>query len=114
MTHKEWLSKFDGISEQLLTVLADSDRLKKQVIGLLEENARLRLENQKLQELLADWQSPQPEKDNFSGKKHLEELYYAGFHICNGEYGKSHETNDGCLNCLELLYREIDETTTKF
>lgn len=115
MTNKELLGTFDDFSERLLTILADSDRLKRVVQHLVEENTRLRLENRQLQDLVVQLQEPQPaESANQSGKRHLEELYYAGFHICNGEYGKSHDTNEGCLNCLELLYREADETTEKF
>lgn len=108
MSKPELLTSLDGFSEHLLLALAQSDQLKQQVKVLIEENARLRLENRQLQELLSQLQSPQPEKSSQPehGRGHLEEIYMAGFHVCNDKYGQAHETNDGCLDCLELLYRD--------
>lgn len=106
MTNKELLGMFDGFSEELLTVLATSDRMKKQVQSLLEDNARLRLENRKLQDLLAQLQTPTVEKTGHTGKEHLELLYDEGFHVCNDFYGQSRGSNEDCLICMELLYRD--------
>ncbi|MGT2895075.1 initiation control protein YabA [Streptococcus entericus] len=107
MTNKELLQAFDGFSEELLTVLGTSERLKKQVQTVLEENARLRLENRQLQELLAQRQAPVVEKNTHNtGKEHLEQLYNEGFHVCNDFYGQSRGSREDCLICMELLYRD--------
>lgn len=107
MTNKELLGVFDDFSERLLMVLADSDRAKRLVQDLVEENARLRLENRKLQELL---EQPEPvqagSKPSQQGKEYLESIYDEGFHICNSDYGSARGTTEECLYCLELLYRD--------
>lgn len=109
MNKKEMLMIFDGLSEKLLLALSESEAVKKQVQELVEENARLRLENQKLQEMIAQLQ-PQPEATgrHKASKEHLEVIYNEGFHICNAFYGQSRESGDDCIFCMELLDREWD------
>lgn len=100
----ELLRLFDGVSEDLLGVLATSDRLKKQVQTLMEDNARLRLENQQLLDLVGQLSAPQQDKTNPGGKRHLEALYDEGFHVCNDFYGQTRGSEEDCLICMALLY----------
>lgn len=107
MTNKELLDLFDDFSERLLLVLADSDRVKQVVVGLLEENARLRLENRKLQELLLEPEPAPTGRTQQQGRHHLEAVYNEGFHVCNDFYGQARGSSEDCLICMELLYGDL-------
>lgn len=111
MTTKEMLAMFDGFSEGLLTVLADSERMKKQVLALMEENTRLRLENRQLQDVIQELEASKVaatsgDKPSHQGRKYLETIYDEGFHVCNDFYGQSRGNSEECGFCMELLYRD--------
>lgn len=107
MNKKEVLNSFDQLSDQLLTALSEGEVIKKQVQRVLEENARLRLENKRLQELLEQLQ-PSANQATLPevSTNHLELIYDEGFHICNDYYGESRETHLECLACLAFLYKD--------
>lgn len=106
MDKQELLDKMENLSQQLMVTLAELDAMKKQIQGVFEENARLRIENSQLTE-----QSGTPaevglgEKVLNQGKEHLEAIYNEGFHVCNDFYGQHRESNEDCFFCLGLLYR---------
>lgn len=103
---KDVLDMFEEVSEGLLTILADSERLKKQTIALMEENTRLRLENRQLQSLIQRLEDPKEETNSHEGRKYLETIYDEGFHICNYFYGETKGNKEDCGFCMELLYRD--------
>ncbi|WP_373760179.1 DNA replication initiation control protein YabA [Streptococcus ferus] len=105
MDKKELFDAFDGFSQNLLVTLAEIDSMKKQFQNLLEENASLRLENDKLRQRLNDVESPHKSGPS-AGKENLENIYEDGFHICTTFYGQRRENNEGCVFCMELLDRE--------
>lgn len=107
MKKNEVLALFDGLSENLLAALTDSEAIKRQVQTLVEENTRLRLENQKLQGIIAALEKPQELKgSDYAGREHLESIYDEGFHVCNDFYGQSRDNREDCAFCMALLYRE--------
>ena len=103
MDKKELFDVFNGFSENLIGTLSELDALKKEVQQVLEENARLRIENSRLRELLPD-HTEKSGRLSPQGKNHLEGIYREGFHICNDLYGQ--QRGDGeCIFCSMFLDR---------
>lgn len=106
MNKKELFDVFNGFSGNLIDTLSQLDNLKKEVQQVIEENARLRIENSQLRELLAQTVTPKKhDKPNHQAKDHLESIYEEGFHICNSFYGQQRDGGE-CFFCLELLDRK--------
>lgn len=104
MDKKNLFDTFDDFSQNLMVTLAEIDAMKGQFQQLLEENAALRLENNKLRQRL-DQMEPAT-KSSQSGRENLENIYEDGFHICTTFYGQRRGSDEGCFFCLELLDRE--------
>lgn len=100
------LSLFDDFSQNLMVTLADVEAIKKELDTLLEQNANLRLENEKLRQRLADLTQEEKQVKKVSNHQvdNLHTIYDDGFHVCNTYYG---QRRDGeCMFCDELLNRE--------
>ena len=102
MDKKDLFDVFDGFSQNLMETLAEAEAL--------EQNASLRLENDKLRDRLSHFsqmeESDPSSKAISSRKENLENIYEDGFHICTFFYGQRRENNEDCAFCMELLYRE--------
>ncbi|AXQ79764.1 DNA replication initiation control protein YabA [Streptococcus chenjunshii] len=106
MDKKKLFDAFDDFSQNLMVTLAEVEAMKKQVQELVKENTGLRLENTKLRERLNQMEPETVAKSSHQGKDHLESIYLDGFHVCNSFYGQRRENDEGCVFCMELLYRE--------
>ena len=106
MDKKGLFDAFDGFSQNLIINLSEIEAMKKQVQGMVEENAALRLENSKLRVRLSLLEQDPVIKPSKQGKKYIEGIYREGFHICNDYYGQRRENDEECMFCMEVLDRE--------
>lgn len=109
MANKTILNGFDELTDRLLASVTESERVKKQVQQLVEENIRLKLENRKLQELVYQLETERKEdlpSLSQKSKSYVEGIYNEGFHVCNSFYGQSRESVEDCMYCIEFLYKD--------
>lgn len=104
MVKKDLFDAFDGFAQNLMLTLADVEAMKKQVQALVEENARLRLENTKLRQYFAEVEKGKT-KSSKEAKDTLLGIYQDGFHVCKDFYGQRRDNDGDCLWCDEQLER---------
>ncbi|TWS94088.1 MULTISPECIES: DNA replication initiation control protein YabA [unclassified Streptococcus] len=104
MVKKDLFDAFDGFSQNLMLTLADVEAMKKQVQALVEENARLRLENTKLRQYFEEVEKGKT-RTSKETRDTLLGIYQDGFHVCKDFYGQRRDNDGDCLWCDEQLER---------
>lgn len=104
MDKRELFDKFELLSQNLMTTLAEVEAVKSNISELMDENAALKLENDKLREHLSQVVEKESGTKVSHGKDALRAIYEDGFHICPTFYGQRLDKNEPCFWCSELLY----------
>ena len=108
-------SLYDGVDSlelELKGTLSQLSEIKGALHGLVEKNAILEIENQRLRDHLQELNklandSTDPSKQELSkSRMNLEKLYEEGFHVCNILYGSRRENDEECAFCLDVIYGE--------
>lgn len=98
----EQLDSLDKLEKELASTLMQVSKVKADFEQTLSENAKLRMELDKLRDRLGELDG-----DKKSGKSepnaNLVAIYDDGFHVCTDFYGQMRDAE--CLMCTELLYR---------
>lgn len=106
---------YDGLNHfesEMESALRQFSEMKTALQEVLEKNATLEMENQRLrdylQELKNETQDPvEAAKQEMSKSRlNLEKIYSDGFHICRESYGARRENDEECVFCLDVLYHE--------
>lgn len=87
MEKRELYDKFEELSQNLMSMLAEVEAIKANFSGILDENTALKLENDKLREHLSQVVQEETGTKMSHGKVNLEAIYDDGFHICPDFYG---------------------------
>ena len=103
MDKKELYDSLDDFSLHLLKTMSQVDQIKSELKMIVEENTRLRLENDKLRARLNQVSHPSRKQEESTNP--LREIYQDGFHICTDFYGQRLDPEGTCMMCTELLYR---------
>lgn len=82
MEKRELYDKFEELSQNLMSMLAEVEAIKANFSGILDENTALKLENDKLREHLSQVVQEETGTKMSHGKVNLEAIYDDGFHIC--------------------------------
>lgn len=106
MDSQDLYDELKEMDTQLSASAANFSHLHESLIGLMEKNAELEIENQHLRDRIneitekMDNNSPRLSKS----RKNLEKLYNEGFHVCSSYYGKRRENGEDCIFCTDIIY----------
>ena len=104
MEKRELYDKFEELSQNLMSMLAEVEAIKANFSRLLEEKTALKLENDKLRDHLSEVVQEDTGTKMSHVNVNLEAIDDDGFHICPDFYVQRRDNNEACGFCAELLY----------
>lgn len=108
-------SLYDGLNQlesELRTTLDELGGMKVALQEIVEKNATLEMENQRLREHIrelnqvAEAPAETIKQELSKSRMNLEKIYEEGFHVCYDLYGSRRDNDEPCAFCLEVIYRE--------
>lgn len=100
----EIYDQFAQLTQQTKALMESVEVLSDRMTKVLAENARLAIENEHLQSVIAQEHEKKQEDGLSESRKVLQKLYQEGFHVCNDMYGKRLDKNEACTFCLASIY----------
>lgn len=111
-------SLYDGLNQiesELKNTLYELTAMKAALQEVVEKNATLEMENQRLREhvrelnQVADAPPEEIRQELSKSRMNLEKIYEEGFHVCYDLYGSRRDNDEPCAFCLEVIYRESNK-----
>ncbi|WP_175579992.1 DNA replication initiation control protein YabA [Enterococcus florum] len=106
-------SLYDGLNQleqKMQHNLTELVEMKAALLELVEKNATLEMENERLRERIREVNQKNASADERQelsiSRMNLEKIYEDGFHVCNLLYGSRREHDEPCAFCLDVIYRE--------
>ncbi|GAJ25854.1 DNA replication intiation control protein YabA [Liquorilactobacillus sucicola DSM 21376 = JCM 15457] len=111
LNKRELYDSFEDMGSETEKMLARIEKIKKEMMHVIEKNAELEIENQHLREHLKELET-QKQNDGqglSKSRQNLEKLYEEGFHVCNVDnmYG-TRRINDELVFFVRMLYMGRD------
>jgi regulator of replication initiation timing len=108
---RDLYDSFGDMEQQMQQMLDKMAQLRADMTTVLEKNAELVIENERLREHMVEIENETPKKSGNTttlskSRQNLEKLYDEGFHVCNQFYGKRRDDDESCVFCLEFIYGE--------
>ena len=103
MEKRELYDKFEELSQNLMSMLAEVEAIKANFSGIFEENTALKLENDKLREHLSQVVQEETGTKMSHGKVNLE-LFMMMDSTFAQILCQRRDNNEACGFCAELLY----------
>lgn len=110
LNKRELYDSFEDMGSETEKMLARIEKIKKEMMHVIEKNAELEIENQHLREHLKELET-QKQNDGqglSKSRQNLEKLYEEGFHVCNVDnmYGTRRINDEPCVFCQDVIYGE--------
>lgn len=103
MAQEDYYARFEALQQGAQNLTQKLTAMKADIAQIIEENAKLKIENEHLRHHLAALNEKNT-SDLPESRRTLEKLYQEGFHVCTVMYGAHRESQEECAFCLDVIY----------